>query len=101
MSEDFYPFVDSGDPAPDNTHLVGGSAAATAGDAVENAPKQVSYTIRISVYDDMLSTPRVIVVEQSDVRTYLEDGEVNSLYTSGSDMLTSMTLMPVYSSRYL
>ena len=23
MSEDFYPFVDSGDPAPDNTHLVG------------------------------------------------------------------------------
>ena len=73
MSEDFYPFVDSGDPAPDNTPLVGGSAAATAADAVENAPNQVSYTIRISVYDDMLSTPRVIVVEQSDVRTYLED----------------------------
>lgn len=42
MSEDFYPFVDSGDPAPDNTHLVGGSAAATAADAVENVPNQVS-----------------------------------------------------------
>lgn len=92
MSEDFYPFVDSGDPAPDNTHLVGGSAAATAADAVENAPSQVSYTIRISVYDDMLSTPRVIVVEQSDVRTYLED-VTNTVYRTMKEQGGKLSLM--------
>lgn len=92
MSEDFYPFVDSGDPAPDNTHLVGGSAAATAADTVENAPNQVSYTIRISVYDDMLSTPRVIVVEQSDVRTYLED-VTNTVYRTMKEQGGKLSLM--------
>lgn len=92
MSEDFYPFVDSGDPAPDNTHLVGGSAAATAVDAVENVPNQVSYTIRISVYDDMLSTPRVIVVEQSDVRTYLED-VTNTVYRTMKEQGGKLSLM--------
>ena len=92
MSEDFYPFVDSGDPAPDNTHLVGGSAAAAAADAVENAPNQVSYTIRISVYDDMLSTPRVIVVEQSDVRTYLED-VTNTVYRTMKEQGGKLSLM--------
>ena len=92
MSEDFYPFVDSGDPAPDNTHLVGESAAATAADAVENAPNQVSYTIRISVYDDMLSTPRVIVVEQSDVRTYLED-VTNTVYRTMKEQGGKLSLM--------
>lgn len=92
MSEDFYPFVDSGDPAPDNTHLVGGSAAEAAADAVENAPNQVSYTIRISVYDDMLSTPRVIVVEQSDVRTYLED-VTNTVYRTMKEQGGKLSLM--------
>ena len=92
MSEDFYPFVDSGDPAPDNTHLVGESAAATAADTVENAPNQVSYTIRISVYDDMLSTPRVIVVEQSDVRTYLED-VTNTVYRTMKEQGGKLSLM--------
>ena len=92
MSEDFYPFVDSGDPAPDNTHLVGGSAAATAADAVENTPSQASYTIRISVYDDMLSTPRVIVVEQSDVRTYLED-VTNTVYRTMKEQGGKLSLM--------
>lgn len=92
MSEDFYPFVDSGDPAPDNTHLVGESAAAAATDAVENAPNQASYTIRISVYDDMLSTPRVIVVEQSDVRTYLED-VTNTVYRTMKEQGGKLSLM--------
>ena len=71
------PFVDSGDPAPDNTHLTGAApiqeanrSGASTG-ATERS--QSAYTTRISVYDDMLSTPRVIVVEQADVRTYLED----------------------------
>lgn len=81
MSEDFYPFVDSGDPAPDNTHLTGGRpdkadhAMDDPAGVASPLPARASgvYTTRISVYDDMLSTPRVIVVEQSDVRTYLED----------------------------
>lgn len=92
MSEDFYPFVDSGDPAPTTRTSLGDPAAATAGDAVENAPKQVSYTIRISVYDDMLSTPRVIVVEQSDVRTYLED-VTNTVYRTMKEQGGKLSLM--------
>lgn len=92
MSEDFYPFVDSGDPAPDNTHLVGDSAPAQEPVAVENTPNQASYTIRISVYDDMLSTPRVIVVEQSDVRTYLED-VTNTVYRTMKEQGGKLSLM--------
>ncbi len=92
MSEDFYPFVDSGDPAPDNTHLVGGPAPDQAPQMVENAGGQASYTIRISVYDDMLSTPRVIVVEQSDVRTYLED-VTNTVYRTMKEQGGKLSLM--------
>ncbi len=92
MSEDFYPFVDSGDPAPDNTHLTGAASAAPEGNPVENEPGQASYTIRISVYDDMLSTPRVIVVEQSDVRTYLED-VTNTVYRTMKEQGGKLSLM--------
>lgn len=92
MSEDFYPFVDSGDPAPDNTHLTGAAPAAPEGNPVENEPVQASYTIRISVYDDMLSTPRVIVVEQSDVRTYLED-VTNTVYRTMKEQGGKLSLM--------
>lgn len=73
MSEDFYPFVDSGDPAPDNYHLTGTAEDALRTQEHPEQPARTAYTTRISVYDDMLSTPRVIVVEQTDVRTYLED----------------------------
>lgn len=92
MSEDFYPFVDSGDPAPDNTHLVGGAASTQAPHAVENVSNQASYSIRISVYDDMLSTPRVIVVEQGDVRTYLED-VTNTVYRTMKEQGGKLSLM--------
>ncbi len=92
MSEDFYPFVDSGDPAPDNTHLTGGTAPTEAPHTGENSPKQAPYTIRISVYDDMLSTPRVIVVEQSDVRTYLED-VTNTVYRTMKEQGGKLSLM--------
>lgn len=92
MSEDFYPFVDSGDPAPDNTHLAGDARPAMGGEAVENTSDQGSYTIRISVYDDMLSTPRVIVVEQSDVRTYLED-VTNTVYRTMKEQGGKLSLM--------
>ncbi|MFR3450966.1 MAG: ATP-binding protein [Collinsella sp.] len=59
---------------------------------MENTPNQVSYTIRISVYDDMLSTPRVIVVEQSDVRTYLED-VTNTVYRTMKEQGGKLSLM--------
>lgn len=90
MSEDFYPFVDSGDPAPDNSHLTGESNPHPAAPTVDNP--EVTYTIRISVYDDMLSTPRVIVVEQRDVRTYLED-VTNTVYRTMKEQGGRLSLM--------
>lgn len=90
MSEDFYPFVDSGDPAPDNSHLTGEGNPQPAGPVVDN-PEE-TYTIRISVYDDMLSTPRVIVVEQRDVRTYLED-VTNTVYRTMKEQGGRLSLM--------
>ena len=74
MSDDFYPFVDSGDPAPDNAHLTGRprSAGVPGGGT---GPGRADHCIacRIAVYDDMLSAPRVIVIAPSDVRTFLEE----------------------------
>ena len=103
MADDFYPFVDSGDAVTSNHHITSaqrtpfaqantaesetvgtmgaqGSADSHAdGNAVEstmaNAPQAelVQYPARIAVYDDMLSTPRVIVIEPKDIRSYLEE----------------------------
>ncbi len=100
MSEDFYPFVDSGDPAPDNRHLTG----------VEEAPAEVNtvseqetsgpgaqttmYATRIAVYDDMLSTPRVIVVEPTDVRSYLEE-ITNTVYRCMKEQGGGISLMVI------
>lgn len=99
MSDDFYPFVDSGDPAPENTHLTGKGAQnqiKTPGKTDEQQPvssdNTVVRTARISVYDDMLSTPRVLVVEQNDVRTYLED-VTNTVYRTMKEQGGHLTLM--------
>ena len=99
MAEPFYPFVDSGEEVTGNQHIVGnqGEQALTpAGDGRtpptgSNAGQDASvaragegsretaeaeivrYPARIAVYDDMLSTPRVVVVEAKDIRSYLED----------------------------
>lgn len=102
MSEDFYPFVDSGDPAPSNTHLTGISNQPQSAGGSE-IPKDTGYhsnsnveprAARISVYDDMLSTPRVIVIEQSDVRTYLED-VTNTVYRTMKEQGGHLSLMIV------
>lgn len=122
MSDDFYPFVDSGDPAPDNSHLASaiqrpgdamaesGSAAqptlaaeagseqaeydeAPAPEAAANAGR-TTYTTRISVYDDMLSTPRVIVVERDSIRTYLEE-ITNTVYRTMKEQGGRLSLMVV------
>lgn len=100
MSDDFYPFVDSGDPAPDNAHLTGRGNGARAADAREVAgnggdeASQVSYATRIAIYDDLLSTPRVIVIAPKDVRTYLEE-ITNTVYRCMKEQGGGISLMVI------
>ncbi len=95
MSDDFYPFVDSGDPAPDNAHITGGGADELRARAVNmNAAEQVSYATRIAIYDDMLSTPRVIVIAPKDVRTYLEE-ITNTVYRCMKEQGGGISLMVI------
>ncbi len=91
MSEDFYPFVDSGDPAPDNRHLNG--VGENSGNTTKTG-KNTQFATRIAVYDDMLSTPRVIVVEPQDVRTYLEE-TTNTVYRAMKEQGGSISLMVI------
>lgn len=79
MSDDFYTMVDSGDPAPDNEHITGVREKRNEGEQVTAQAPKAMYAARIAVYDDMLSTPRVIVIEPQDVRTYLEE-TTNTVY---------------------
>lgn len=89
MADDFYPFVDSGDAVTSNHHITSAqrtpfaqvddacaNPAADPGSAPSDDAQQaemVQYPARIAVYDDMLSTPRVIVIEPKDIRSYLEE----------------------------
>lgn len=57
VSESFYPFVENG------------ASASGAGEA----ELAVRYPARIAVYDDAAAAPRVVVIEPSDIRTYLEE----------------------------
>lgn len=98
MSDDFYTFVDSGDPAPDNAHLNGVveipvDTPATSENG-EQEPKRASFAARIAVYDDMLSTPRVIVIEPQDVRTYLEE-TTNTVYRCMKEQGGKLSLMVI------
>ena len=98
MSDDFYTFVDSGDPAPDNAHLTGvvENPKTEAPTGENNAPeaKRAMYAARIAVYDDMLSTPRVIVIEPQDVRTYLEE-TTNTVYRCMKEQGGKLSLMVI------
>lgn len=101
MSDDFYPFVDSGDPAPDNAHLTGrvdnaegDIARSEHADAPDGATAQVSYATRIAIYDDMFSTPRVIVIAPQDVRTYLEE-ITNTVYRCMKEQGGGISLMVI------
>ena len=62
MSDDFYTMVDSGDPAPDNEHITGVREKRNKSEQVTAQAPKAMYAARIAVYDDMLSTPRVIVI---------------------------------------
>lgn len=96
MSDDFYPFVDSGDPAPDNTHLTGRNEAAADGERGQERPegRMTAYACRIAVYDDMLSAPRVVVVAPSDVRTFLEE-ITNTVYRCMKEQGGSISLQVI------
>lgn len=92
MSDDFYPFVDSGDPAPDNAHLTGKAQQHHASEQEETA--SVSYATRIAIYDDMFSTPRVIVISPQATRPYLEE-ITNTVYKNMKEQGGSISVMVI------
>ena len=62
LARDFYPFVEESatvtrEQTPSETQSV----------------DEVNYPARIAIYDDAAASPRVVVVEQSDPRSYLEE----------------------------
>ena len=94
MSDDFYTMVDSGDPAPDNEHITGVREKRNEGEQVTAQAPKAMYAARIAVYDDMLSTPRVIVIEPQDVRTYLEE-TTNTVYQCMKEQGGRISLMVI------
>lgn len=92
MADDFYPFVDSGDPAPDNEHITG---VADGADSEGGASSEMAgFATRISIYDDMFSTPRVIVIDPAPVRTYLEE-ITNTVYRCMKEQGGALSLMVI------
>lgn len=94
MSDDFYTMVDSGDPAPGNEHITGVREERVASDDAAKKAPNAMYAARIAVYDDMLSTPRVIVIEPQDVRTYLEE-TTNTVYQCMKEQGGHISLMVI------
>ena len=94
MSDDFYTMVDSGDPAPDNEHITGVREEHNESEQVTAQAPKAMYAARIAVYDDMLSTPRVIVIEPQDVRTYLEE-TTNTVYQCMKEQGGRISLMVI------
>lgn len=94
MSDDFYTMVDSGDPAPDNEHITGVREERDEGERTTTQAPKAMYAARIAVYDDMLSTPRVIVIDPQDVRTYLEE-TTNTVYQCMKEQGGHISLMVI------
>ena len=94
MSDDFYTMVDSGDPAPDNEHITGVREKRGEEEQAAAKTQAAMYAARIAVYDDMLSTPRVIVIEPKDVRTYLEE-TTNTVYQCMKEQGGHISLMVI------
>ena len=94
MSDDFYTMVDSGDPAPDNEHINGVREERKEGELASKRAPKTMYAARIAVYDDMLSTPRVIVIEPQDIRTYLEE-TTNTVYQCMKEQGGHISLMVI------
>ena len=102
MADDFYPFVAPGSPVPDNSHITGATPApATDGNSAlpedsANAAngEVVAYATRIAIYDDMYSTPRVVVIEPGEVRAYLEE-VTNTVYRCMKEQGGKLSLMVI------
>ena len=94
MSDDFYTMVDSGDPAPDNEHITGVREERKESEKTTTQAPKAMYAARIAVYDDMLSTPRVIVIDPQDVRTYLEE-TTNTVYQCMKEQGGHISLMVI------
>ncbi len=62
MARDFYPFVEKDQDSDENQ-----------ADETQKDTCEVRHPARIAVYDDAAAAPRVVIVEPSDVRTYLEE----------------------------
>lgn len=73
MADDFYPFVQEGTTVPDNRHLTGVQESDKQDVGEFSTTTTTSCAARIAIYDDMLSTPRVVNVEPQEVRSYLEE----------------------------
>lgn len=93
MANDFYPFVDSGAPVPDNSHITGDAAREEPAPATPDAAR-AAFATRIAIYDDMLSTPRVVVIEPAEVRPYLEE-VTNTVYRCMKEQGGTISLMVI------
>ena len=89
MPKDFYPFVDAESDSQNNLSPI--QEPAETGDPPADA---VRYATRIAVYDDMFSTPRVIIIEPSDIRSYLEE-ITNTTYRTMREQGGKISLMVV------
>lgn len=95
MADDFYPFVDSGDRAPDNSHITGeADTTERADEPLGTEAPRAAFATRIAIYDDMLSTPRVVVIEPNEVRPYLEE-VTNTVYRCMKEQGGNVSLMVI------
>ncbi len=62
--------------------------------AAELSGESTVFATRIAIYDDMLSTPRVIVVQPKDPRSYLEE-ITNTVYRCMKEQGGSLSLMVI------
>ena len=78
MARDFYPFVEKDSSTSDSSQPrdVVKNGVQNPGENIPSpsqAPMEVSTPARIAVYDDAAATPRVVMVEPKDVRSFLEE----------------------------
>ncbi|WP_130811501.1 ATP-binding protein [Olsenella sp. Marseille-P4559] len=73
MDHAFYPFVDN---TPEDTGEQGESISQNPQAGTSRMPgslDSVHYPARVAIYDDAAAAPRVVIIEPTDVRSYLEE----------------------------
>ena len=75
MSHAFYPFVEEDASRERGASAHGDAAGQDAEQGTERAGllDRAHYAARIAVYDDAAAAPRVIIIDPTDVRSYLEE----------------------------